>query len=384
VKANRTIPTASVLAALVLLAVAITGCTQQATAVKPTPTAGTSQGTPTGGRIIAEGRVVPARSVSVSFLASGLVSQLQVAVGDRVTAGQLLAQLDARQWELQLAQADANVVAAQARVDQARRGPSQADLAAAQQAVKAAEAAYDNLLHPSQNLLNGYKADMDKTKATVDRAQAAFDRIGGESNPGAGASQERLALQFAWLDYQKAIAVYNSLATPTDAQVQQSLSAVQTARTQLAALQQQPHAVDVAAQQAAVGLAVAARDTAADLIKLSRLTAPITGTIMTLSIHKGEFAQAGAPLLVVADTSAWQVDTSDLTELNIIRIAQGTRATMTFDAIPGLELGGKVTLIKPYGETRQGDIVYTITVTPDQQDARLRWNMTAKVTFEVN
>ena len=54
---------------------------------------------------------------------------------------------------------------------------------------------------------------------------------------------------------------------------------------------------------------------------------------------------------------------------------------MTFDAIPGLELSGHVSQIKPYGDTRQGDIVYTVTITPDQQDERLRWNMTAKVSI---
>ena len=37
--------------------------------------------------------------------------------------------------------------------------------------------------------------------------------------------------------------------------------------------------------------------------------------------------------------------------------------------------------IRPYGNTRQGDIVYTVIITPDQQDERLRWNMTAKVSI---
>jgi len=52
---------------------------------------------------------------------------------------------------------------------------------------------------------------------------------------------------------------------------------------------------------------------------------------------------------------------------------------MTFDAIPALELSGKVTHIKVLGENKQGDITYIVTVTPDRQDERLRWNMTASV-----
>ena len=56
---------------------------------------------------------------------------------------------------------------------------------------------------------------------------------------------------------------------------------------------------------------------------------------------------------------------------------------VTFDALPGLELSGHVSRIKPFGDSRQGDIVYTVVVAPDQRDARLRWNMTAKVTIGV-
>jgi HlyD family secretion protein len=76
------------------------------------------------------------------------------------------------------------------------------------------------------------------------------------------------------------------------------------------------------------------------------------------------------------------VDTTDLTELNITKLGEGSAATLTLDAIPGLTLTGKVSRIRPYGETRQGDIVYAVTVVPDRQDPRLRWNMTVKVSLE--
>ena len=55
---------------------------------------------------------------------------------------------------------------------------------------------------------------------------------------------------------------------------------------------------------------------------------------------------------------------------------------VTFDALPDLELTGRVSAVEPYGESRQGDIVYTVVVMLDRQDPRLRWNMTAKVSIE--
>jgi HlyD family secretion protein len=54
---------------------------------------------------------------------------------------------------------------------------------------------------------------------------------------------------------------------------------------------------------------------------------------------------------------------------------------MTFDAIAGLELTGRVSRIRPIGENKQGDITYVVRVTPDRQDARLRWDMTAAVSI---
>jgi HlyD family secretion protein len=40
-----------------------------------------------------------------------------------------------------------------------------------------------------------------------------------------------------------------------------------------------------------------------------------------------------------------------------------------------------VVRIKPIGEEKLGDITYTIIVQPNEQDPRLRWNMTAMVTI---
>jgi HlyD family secretion protein len=83
----------------------------------------------------------------------------------------------------------------------------------------------------------------------------------------------------------------------------------------------------------------------------------------------------------LADLSAWQIETSDLTELNIVRVREGSQAAVTFDAIPGLELLGRVSHIRALGENKQGDITYTVTIRLDRQDPRLRWNMTASVTM---
>ncbi len=84
----------------------------------------------------------------------------------------------------------------------------------------------------------------------------------------------------------------------------------------------------------------------------------------------------------LADLATLQIETDDLTELNIVRVREGAPATVTFDAVPGLTLTGRVVRIKPLGENRQGDMTYTVVIRPDQLDERLRWNMTAAVAIE--
>jgi HlyD family secretion protein len=84
----------------------------------------------------------------------------------------------------------------------------------------------------------------------------------------------------------------------------------------------------------------------------------------------------------LADLAAWQIETTDLTERNIVRVRVGSQATVMFDAIPSLELRGTVSHIRPLGENKQGDITYAVTIKLDQQDPQLHWNMTATVAIE--
>ena len=62
--------------------------------------------------------------------------------------------------------------------------------------------------------------------------------------------------------------------------------------------------------------------------------------------------------------------TTDLTELNVVGITEGSGTKATFDAIPGLELSSEVVRVKPLGESRQEDIVYTVVIKPDRHGGR--------------
>ena len=99
-----------------------------------------------------------------------------------------------------------------------------------------------------------------------------------------------------------------------------------------------------------------------------------------LDVKPGEYLAAGTPAVYLADMASWQIETTDMTELSIARVRVGSPATITLDALPDLTLTGKVSRVRALGESKQGDITYTVTIALDKQDPRLRWNMTASAT----
>jgi HlyD family secretion protein len=103
--------------------------------------------------------------------------------------------------------------------------------------------------------------------------------------------------------------------------------------------------------------------------------------VATINTAVGEQVGAGTPVIVMADTSAWEIETSDLTEFDVVGVRPGDSVLLTFDAIPDLQLQGTVSRIRPIGEDNRGDTVYKVVVTPNENDPRLLWNMTAVVEF---
>src|SRR4051794_1653543 len=67
--------------------------------------------------ISATGPITNPASLPLTFKSSGKLIDLRVQVGDRVTAGQVLAQLDASDLEANLAQAQSQLIQAQANYD---------------------------------------------------------------------------------------------------------------------------------------------------------------------------------------------------------------------------------------------------------------------------
>jgi multidrug resistance efflux pump len=96
----------------------------------------------------------------------------------------------------------------------------------------------------------------------------------------------------------------------------------------------------------------------------------------------GEQVTAGQPVLTLADFSTWVVETDNLTEIDVVKIAPGQGASIVLDALPDKTLRGEVSEIGTVFEEKRGDITYTVDVTLLDGDPLARWGMTAEVTFD--
>jgi multidrug resistance efflux pump len=84
----------------------------------------------------------------------------------------------------------------------------------------------------------------------------------------------------------------------------------------------------------------------------------------------------------LADFSQWYVETSDLTEVDVVNVAEGQDVAITLDSLPDAELKGSVVSISQNFTERQGDIVYQVKILLADQNPAIRWGMTAQVNFQ--
>lgn len=404
-------------------------------------TSGAAEATPTplpaiqsNPEVIVDAVVVPARFATLSLPASGIVAELLVSEGDRVEQGQVIAQLENERQVIAIAQAEARVRSAQARIEELRAGARPEEIQGAQAAVdiakanldnlqeearpeeitaaraalEAAQAAYERVLAGADDAqLISAEVELANAEAALRQAQSAYDQVRWRSDISAlpqaaeleratnnyqaaqaryddvvsGAEESDIAAARA--EVQRAQANLDKLLTPgTASQIAAAEAQVRQAEAQLALLQAgaRPETLEAAmadlteAQTALMQQQVALQDT--------QLTAPFAGTIASLDLEAGEQVAAGAPVAQLADLDEWHIETDDLTEINVVYVAEGDRVRINIDALPDLELEGTVLRIKPLGENKQGDITYTATIVPDENDKRLRWNMTASVTIQ--
>jgi RND family efflux transporter MFP subunit len=140
--------------------------------------------------------------------------------------------------------------------------------------------------------------------------------------------------------------------------------------------------VHIQTAEAEVERAQALLDSANAVLKSqSTLDAPFDGTIVSVDISPAETVVPGQVVIVLGDLSNYQIETTDLSERDVIRVQIGQPAKVFIEAL-NEEFSGKVIDVDRVSSTLGGDVVYTVTIELDTQPQGLLWGMSADVQIE--
>ena len=130
-----------------------------------------------------------------------------------------------------------------------------------------------------------------------------------------------------------------------------------------------------------LALAKANLDAAKDALSTYVITAPFSGVVADVNVKAGEQVTADTRAISLADYSEWFVETTDVTELEVVNLRVGQTVTLLPDALPDLELTGTITEISNAFTQQGGDILYTVRIRVDGSDPSLKWGMTIETIF---
>lgn len=293
-----------------------------------------------------------------------------------------------------VAAAEAGVSAAGGSLALVTEGSSTAQISAAQANLAAAEAQYNTALRSFQPVLQNEDADataqelaqfqLTAAQANYQAAQATLaDLTTGASNAQRFAASSAVASASNEVD--AASANYELLLIGTR---EERLAVAQTEilqaenRVKEAELELNAAETTIVQANAAITEAELALELAREALADRTLSAAMAGVVAAVDTKTGEFASPGFPVITIADYSAWQIETTDLTELNIVGLRLDDTATISIDAFANEELSGQVSKISPTAIEVLGDVTYIVTLTLPETTLPLRWGMTVFVTFD--
>jgi len=355
-------------------------------------------GTPAedGSRVVlVEAAVVPQRSTVLQFATSGDISEVLIEAGVSVRAGDLLAVIGSDSQKLAVAAAEAALLTAQAELALAQSGPLDADIAGAEADLAAAKAGLSQAVASRDQLSGGVAAaESAGVQARLDGALAVRRRLeaalhwaeGDDDDERASDVRDQLRANAAAITALQARLA--ALPVAAAARLREADAGVAAAQGQVNASQAALDLALAGPMTELVSVAEAAVQQAeADLVgvgvALSRteLRAPADGTITQVYIEVGDTVTPGRPVLVLADLAHLRIETTDLTELDVVHVYEGQPVRVTIDALPGGSWLGHVLQIKPQSQVLGGDVVYPALIQLDEPTSGLRWGMSAAVTF---
>ena len=373
----------------VIVGLVLTACANQATAT----TAPAAQEAITLEGIVAEGRLEPVRAANLSFQVRGVVEDVLVQIGDSVRKGDELARLsNAGIAEAQLAAANLDLISAQQAFDALNRNGS-ANLASAwiahmnAQIVRAeAERDWEELnVDNIDDRIEDAKADLEDLEETLQDAKDEFEKYKDLDKDNSRRVTAEDDLETAQENYNEALRELDGITRERDtvrAVLDAALAAEAEAKYQYEISANGVNSDELALAMARLENAQAHVEAAEANLSGYVITAPFDGVVVEVAVEAGEQVTPETRIVSVVDTSAWIVETTDVTELEVVQLAVGQNAAFTADALNGVTMTGVVTEISGSSILQGGDVIYTVRIAANEVDPRVKWGMTVEVVFE--
>ncbi|MDR7897586.1 efflux RND transporter periplasmic adaptor subunit [Thermosynechococcus sp. JY1334] len=294
-------------------------------------------------RIAATGKVVPVQTVNISPKRAGLLAELYVEQGDRVKAGQIIARMDNRDEQAQLAQAQANLADAIARRDRVVAGNRAEEIAQAEAQVRAA----------------------------ATRAQLAEERLKRNEWLAAEGAIPRDTLDELKANRDSAIANLNE------------------AQKRLQLLQRGSRTEEIRQAEAAVAAAQAQVQAARAALEDTVIRAPFTGIITQKYANPGAFVTptttasattSATSTSIVAIAQGLEI-LAEVPEVDIGQVLVGQPVEIRADAYPGETFEGRVRLVAPEAVVEQNVTFFQVRVSLVTGLQKLRSGMNVDLDF---
>ncbi|MBK8135182.1 MAG: efflux RND transporter periplasmic adaptor subunit [Chloroflexi bacterium] len=334
------------------------------------------------------------RSALVSFGTSGTVAEILVDVGDAVTAGQTLAQLDTRKVELAVANAEQALLIARSNFDRLTGAPSAAQIAAAEATIAGARAqltAAENsrVSAPEQQKMNCL--NVDTAALNLSDAQQAYDDYvkSGLLYDATFAADPNSQIAAALLGAQNAFELADAqcrvaeIAARDSGSVEAAMAGVAQAEAQLAALTDGATEAEIAISEAQVRQAEIALEQAQQTLEDSFIRAQFSGVISEQQFRVGQVVSPTLTGMTVVDPATLYFDVS-VDELDVPQLESGQSVEIRVDALDGELIEGVVSRVAPAGRVVQGVTTYAVQINlTGERPERLRLGMGADIDIVV-
>jgi RND family efflux transporter MFP subunit len=294
---------------------------------------------------------------SLNWNTTGVVDKVNVKAGDEVKAGDVLATLKASSLNASVITAQSDLATAQKNMADLVNSTN-TNMAQATIDLKNAQEAYDKAAYYLQYLQNSSKVPQTEIRRSeVKQRRAGWELVFKTREFKGPASQD-------WLTQAQNDAALKK------AQLQDALNTYNSYKDG-------PNGQDVAAAQAKV-------DAAQATIDAMSIIAPFDGKVLFVQSRPDDLVDKDTSALNMADLNQLHIETQ-VQEANVATIHVGDPVTATLDAMPGLQLTGKVTAIDQLGQVASNSVQYAVRIDLDKLPGNtfLPLGATANVTIQL-